>query len=148
MTFIAAEQAAGVRRWPMTNEARTALLDEIAELRKDVATLAGSAPSDDGVVRLPLAHAARRLETLEDVLADAELVDDGRAVIGRRVELHDEDGESMSYTIVFPGDGDPSRGWVSADSPLGSAVLGARAGESVHVAAPVGRWRVTVVAVA
>ena len=54
----------------------------------------------------------------------------------------------MSYTIVFPGDGDPSRGWVSADSPLGSAVLGARAGESVHVAAPVGRWRVTVVAVA
>jgi transcription elongation GreA/GreB family factor len=132
----------------MTKEARHALIDEIAELRKDVAILAGAAPSDDGIVRLPAAQAARRLETLEEVLAGAELIDDGRAVIGRRVELRDEDGESMSYTIVFPGDGDPSRGWVSADSPLGSVVLGARPGKSVHVSAPVGRWRVTVVDVA
>jgi transcription elongation GreA/GreB family factor len=46
-----------------------------------------------------------------------------------------------------PGDGDPARRCVSADSPLGSALLGARPGAAVEVAAPGGSWSVVVLAV-
>ena len=77
-----------------------------------------------------------------------ELVDDTRCVaIGLRATLRDGGGEAMSYEIVFPGDGEVDKGWVSADSPLGLALLGASAGDLVHVDAPAGQWSVTVVSV-
>ena len=70
-----------------------------------------------------------------------------RAVIGRRVTLREDDGGSVTYAIVFPGDGDPAQGWISADSPLGSAVLGQGVGDRVEVEAPAGRRSVTVLAI-
>jgi transcription elongation GreA/GreB family factor len=70
-----------------------------------------------------------------------------RAVIGRRVTLLEEDGDSVTYGLVFPGDGDPIQGWISADSPLGAAVLGCAPGDRVEVDAPVGRRVVTVLSV-
>ena len=56
---------------------------------------------------------------------------------GSIVEIADEDGEVMEVTIS-------SRGGVSSDSPLGSAVLGARVGDVVEVSAPSGSWRATI----
>ena len=68
---------------------------------------------------------------LSAVLDAAEQIHEpDRAVIGRRVTLLEEEGESVIYTLVFPGDGDPAQGWISADSPLGSAVLGCRPGDT------------------
>jgi transcription elongation GreA/GreB family factor len=61
--------------------------------------------------------------------------------------VRDEQGEAMSFSVVFPGDGDPTEGWVSADSPLGAAVLGGHAGDVVHVDAPAGRWSAVIVGV-
>jgi transcription elongation GreA/GreB family factor len=63
------------------------------------------------------------------------------------VTLEAGDEEAMPYEIVLPGSGDPSVGWISANSPLGDAILGAQAGDIVDVDAPGGRWSVTVVAV-
>ena len=70
-----------------------------------------------------------------------------RAVIGRRVTLLEAEGESVSYALVFPGDGDPAQGWISADSPLGTAVLGCGPGDRVEVEAPAGRRVVTVLSI-
>ena len=56
---------------------------------------------------------------------------------GSIVEIADEDGEVMEVTIA-------SRGGVSTDSPLGSALLGARIGDVVDVVAPRGAWRATI----
>ena len=135
------------RRWLMTTEAWRSLVDEVSGLRADVAALAGEV-RDDGVLHLPATRAARRLEVLSGVLDAAERVDDpDRAVIGRRATLLEEDGESVSYALVFPGDGDPAQGWISADSPLGAAVLGAAPGEFVAIFAPAGRRAVKVLAV-
>jgi transcription elongation factor GreA len=135
------------RLWPLTSDARSQLIDEIARLRQDIASLTGQG-LEEGIVRLPVAIAARRLETLKGVLDRCDIVDDTPcAAIGRRATLRDHDGEPMSYEIVFPGDGDPSRGAVSADSPLGQAILRARAGDIVEVSAPAGSWSVTVVSV-
>jgi hypothetical protein len=134
-------------RWPMTPDALRRLVDDLRELESDLAVMAGAAP-EPGVVHLPMALAGRRFETLTAVLGSAEEVDDpDRAVIGRRAVLREADGQSVSYALVFPGDGDPSLGWISGDSPMGSAVLGARAGDVVEVDAPAGRRSITVVAV-
>ena len=133
--------------WPLTSEARDHLVGELARLRADVAGMAGEG-LEEGVLRLPIAMAARRLEILTGVLERSLVVDDlACAAIGRRTIVRDADGVAMTFRIVLPGDGDPDMGWISADSPLGSAVLGASAGDVVEVPAPAGRWWVTVVAV-
>ena len=135
------------RTWPMTPEAWSRLVDEVSRLRSDVAVMAG-AEGEDGVVQLPFAQAARRLETLLDAQVRAEIVAESCcAAIGRRATVRDDLGDAMSFAIVFPGDGDPNQGWVSADSPLGAAVLGAHAGDVVEVIAPAGRWSASIVAV-
>ena len=68
-------------------------------------------------------------------------------IIGRRVTLLEEEGDSVTYALVFPGDGDPVQGWISADSPLGAAVLGCTPGDTVEVMAPAGPRVVTVLSV-
>jgi transcription elongation factor GreA len=93
-------------------------------------------------------HTRERVETLRRVLAGAVVVDEASvAAIGRRVELADDDAEVLEIALVLPGDGDAVRGWVSADAPLGAALLGARAGDTVVVQAPAGRWTARVRAV-
>jgi transcription elongation factor GreA len=87
------------------------------------------------------------LDVLTAVLeASEKVLEPDRAVIGRRVTVLEE-GESVAYSLVFPGDGDPVQGCVSADSPLGAAILGCSPGDIVEVDAPVGRRAVTVLSV-
>jgi transcription elongation GreA/GreB family factor len=124
------------------------LTDELGQLRIDLATQASAGAQDDGVVHLPVFKAARRLGVLSAVLDAAEKVHEPeRAVIGRRVTLLEEEGDSVTYALVFPGDGDPVQGWISADSPLGSAVMGCAPGDRVEVMAPAGPRVITVLSV-
>jgi transcription elongation GreA/GreB family factor len=146
MTELATRRPSREQRWPMTREAWLTLVDELGRLRADVASLAGELA--DGVVDLAVIKAARRLDVLSAVLDAAERIHESeRAVIGRRVTVLEPDGESVSYRLVFPGDGDPAQGCISADSPLGSAILGCVPGDRVEVTAPAGRRLVTVLSV-
>lgn len=148
MNEPAIRQATANQRWPMTGEAWSTLVDELDQLRIDVAVLAGAGAPDDGVVHRPAFKAGRRLDVLSAVLHASDKVHEpDRAVIGRRVTLLEEDGDSITYALVFPGDGDPVQGWISADSPLGAAVLGCGPGDMVEVIAPAGPRVVTVLAV-
>ena len=148
MNEPAIRQPSANRRWPMTGEAWRTLVDELGQLRTDVAVLSGAGAPDPSVVHLPAFKAARRLDVLSTVLDASEKVHEpDRAVIGRRVTLLEEEGDSVTYALVFPGDGDPIQGWISADSPLGAAVLGCSPGDTVEVNAPVGRRVVTVLSV-
>ncbi len=56
------------------------------------------------------------------------------------VELADEEGEKMEVEISAVAG-------VSPDSPLGSALLGAKVGDSVDVEAPSGPWKARVLAI-
>jgi transcription elongation factor GreA len=79
------------------------------------------------------------------VLDRAVVVDDPAvAVNGRRVTLEEDDGATTTYALVNPGDGDPRNGFVSVDSPVGSALLGRRIGEVVTIEAPAGSWSATI----
>ena len=148
MSDPAIRQSSASQRWPMTAEAWRTLVDELGQLRVDLAVLYGAGAPDHGVIRLPVFKAARRLDVLTAVLDASEKIDEpDRAVIGRRVTLLEEEGDSVTYALVFPGDGDPVQGWISADSPLGAAVMGCAPGDRVEVDAPVGRRVVTVLSV-
>jgi len=138
--------AAPSPRWWMTAEAWSSLLAELDRVDHDVA---GDRlrEEDDGLIQLPSAEPVLRQRALRDI-RDAAAIDDtpGLAVIGRRVKVHDLDATD-TYAIVLPEEGDPSRGWISADSPLGAALLGHSAGDVVTVVAPSGTRQVRLVAV-
>ena len=146
MTELATRRPSREQRWPMTEEAWLTLVAELGRLRVDVVSLAGD--QAQGVMDLAVIKAARRLDALSAVFDSAERTNESRqAVIGRRVTVLEPEGEPVTYALVFPGDGDPGQGWISADSPLGSAVLGCEPGDRVEVRAPAGRRVVTVLSV-
>jgi transcription elongation factor GreA len=85
----------------------------------------------------------RRITILRARLDGAVVVeqaDDGVVGVGSIVEVEDEGGERLEVEIS-------SVGGVSPDSPLGGALIGARAGDVVEVAAPKGPWQARVVSV-
>ena len=87
----------------------------------------------------------RRIRVLRDRLSRAVLVDEGAAAdgtvtVGSKVELEDESGGRLEVEIS-------SVGGVSPDSPVGRALLGAKAGDEVDIEAPSGAWRARVISV-
>ncbi|HYW25411.1 MAG TPA: GreA/GreB family elongation factor [Terriglobales bacterium] len=57
--------------------------------------------------------------------------------VGSRVCVRDEDGDA-EFQIVDPAEADAVRERVSADSPIGRALLGRHVGDLVRFRAPVG----------
>ena len=87
----------------------------------------------------------RRIRLLRDRLHRAVLVDesaaaDGIVGVGSKVEVEDEQGARMEFEIS-------SVGGVSPDSPVGQALMGAKAGDEVEIQAPKGAWRARIVSV-
>ncbi len=87
----------------------------------------------------------QRLERAE-VVRTAEVPRD-TARFGARVEVEDEEGRRSTYVLLGPDEADPARGRVSFRSPLGQALLGRRAGETVIVRRPAGEVTLSVLAV-
>lgn len=86
----------------------------------------------------------RRITILRARLETAEIVEGGGVgvvTVGSRVTFADESGERTEIEISGLG----GEGAVSSSSPLGSALLGRRVGETVKVQAPRGSWNATVV---
>ena len=89
----------------------------------------------------------RRITILRARLEGAEIVEESGARdlvgIGSHVTVEDEDGEQLEIEISNLG----GEGAVSSSSPLGSALLGKRLGETADVSAPRGAWTATIVAI-
>jgi transcription elongation factor GreA len=87
-----------------------------------------------------------RIRTLRHRLDNATIVEEatgGEVGVGSVVEIVDESGETMTVEVSAVGGG----GTVSPTSPLGSAVLGRKVGDTVDVQAPRGSWRATIQAI-
>jgi transcription elongation factor GreA len=54
------------------------------------------------------------------------------------------DGEIDEFTIVGKMEADPRKKKISNESPVGSALLGAKIGEQVDVATPIVRYKVKI----
>ncbi len=88
-----------------------------------------------------------RIATLEATLKNAVIVEDDAVAsedadtiwLGNTITVLDvETGDELVYDIVSSIEADPMNGKISDDSPLGKAVLGHKAGETIEVEAPIG----------
>jgi transcription elongation factor GreA len=81
----------------------------------------------------------QRISQLQARLAAARVVAaaaDGTAGIGTRVRLRSRTAGIVEYELVGVGEADAGRGRISIDSPVGKAIVGRRAGETVEVETP------------
>lgn len=85
-----------------------------------------------------------RIVYLEDVLKNAKIISqttqNNFVVIGSTVKV-EMDGEVDEFTIVGKVEANPVKKKISNESPLGSALLGAKMGEVVEVATPIVRYK-------
>ena len=147
------------RFMPLTATGRARLQGELDHLRRErepgcrerLRDLREGGNPEDFELQLLLEDQARvlqRIRELEQLLA-AEPADDGlhppgTTTIGSRVTVRDESGRPYVFVLVSPLEGGAVRGHVSTASPVGSALLGRRAGDAVQVTVPAGRRVFTV----
>jgi transcription elongation factor GreA len=107
----------------------SASLDESTEYQ---AILLEQERLEQRIVDLQWRIASARVVSSDDLPADI-------AAVGRHVRLHDlGSDETMDFRLVGPAERDPTAGRISNVSPVGSAVVGRRQGETVEVVAPAG----------
>jgi transcription elongation factor GreA len=103
-------------------------------------------------------HAAReeqsflegRVQAVEARLRSAVIV--SAPVAGSRVGLGsvvtlDDDGETVTYTIVGADESNPASGRISSSSPVGRALVGRDIGDFVVVKTPAGETRYRILAI-
>jgi len=139
----------------MTREQHAQLVAELAELegpkRAEIVEAISVARGHGDLSENFEYHAAkneqglleRRITILRARLDDSVIVEDGAAdtvSVGSKVVLSDETDARMEIELSSVG----GSGTVSPSSPLGSALLGRRTGETVDVQAPSGAWKATI----
>ena len=134
-------------------EERVALLEHLkVDRRKEVAQKLKEAREQGDLSENAEYDAAKdeqrdieiRIEEIEKILKNAEVVSskdvDANAInIGSTVRIKDlSSGEEMQYKIVGSTEADILGGKISNESPVGVALIGAKAGQTVDVETPKG----------
>lgn len=140
----------------LTPEGKRKLEEELAELkgvkRKEIAdeirTARGFGDLSENAEYDEAKNAQARMETrvrqIEEMLRDCIVVDESSrpadtVTVGRAVRVFDmEYEEEDTYTVVGSTEADPSKLFVSSESPIGSALIGKRVGEIADVLTPGG----------
>ena len=91
-----------------------------------------------------------RIMTLEQMIKNAQVIDETAkhdlVEVGSHVTVQ-SDGRKETYTIVGSAEAAPSEGRISNESPVGRALMGHRAGETVKLAVPAGAVEMKILAV-
>lgn len=91
------------------------------------------------------------IATLEEELSHVKIIDEsmlstGGVSIGSTVTIRNNmNGMEMTYQIVGTAESDPRNGRISNESPIGAALLGRVAGDSVEAHTPGGVLPLTIV---
>ncbi|HYN48830.1 MAG TPA: transcription elongation factor GreA [Candidatus Nanopelagicales bacterium] len=91
-----------------------------------------------------------RIERLTALLRDAVRIEGSstsHVSLGTAVTVEDDLGEE-TYTIVGSHESSPAEGRISSTSPVGRALMGRRAGDTVTVTAPGGSFGLRIVSLA
>lgn len=93
-----------------------------------------------------------RIRDLEYALRRAQIIEDDvptdRVRVGSTVFVSEEGYDEVeTYNIVGAHEADPANGRISNESPIGSALLGARKGDVVRVVTPGGEIRFAIHAI-
>lgn len=141
----------------LTEEGLKRLEDELDELksvrRKEVAEKIKQALSFGDIsenseydqAKNEQAQLEERIAKLETMLRNARIIDEDDITtdvvgIGSKVLVKDlEYNEDMEFIIVGSAEADPYNGKISNESPVGSALLGCKSGDTVEVVVPDGK---------
>lgn len=99
------------------------------------------------------AHVYGRIAELEDLLRTATFVDDtavstDTVAVGTVVRVLDEEfNEEDEYTLVGFTEADPTKLFISQESPIGEALVGKRVGDRVDVKTPGGIVKMKVLSI-
>jgi transcription elongation factor GreA len=140
---------------PLTEKQAAALRDELEELegprRTEVIAAIKKAREFGDLSENFEYHAAKneqglleaRIRTMRARLDTAQIVEEtgaGEVGVGSVVDIAGDGGQKMTVEISAIG----GASTVSPTSPLGSALLGKKLGDSVDVQAPKGAWKATI----
>ncbi|MBR3967501.1 MAG: transcription elongation factor GreA [Clostridia bacterium] len=134
----------------LKNTKRKENLEAIA-VAKSFGDLSENAEYD--AARNEQAQIEAKIKELEEMIANAVVVDEdaidaGVVSMGSHVKVIIEStGAEKEYSIVAPNQVAPMQGLISDQSPVGKALIGARAGDEVSFEVPSGAVRMKVVEV-
>lgn len=127
------------------------LKDRMTKIRKEIADRLNEAKAIGDLSENSAYHAAleeyrfneTRINKLKDSISTLEVAPDKRGDatidIGDKVKVRDTKSKRvLTYTIVGLREGDPTKGQVSSDSIVGSALVGKKVGQKVKVKLSVG----------
>ena len=101
--------------------------------------------------REELAFIDGRIEELEEILKQVELISDGnhktQAVdLGSSVVVK-IGAKQETFTVVGEWEADPTEKKISHESPLGKALIGKAVGDEIHVEAPAGKMTYQIISI-
>ena len=126
---------------------------EVTQTLKDARALGDlSENSEYDQAREEQANLEKRILEIEYTLEHATVIDkssdDGKVGIGCNVELqYEDDDDTESYKIVGSQEADPFNNKISNESPIASAIMGRKVGDTVEVSSPDGVYSVKIVAI-
>ncbi len=125
-----------------------------AKIKEDIRIARGfgdlSENSEYDEARDAQAKNEHRILELEEMLKNVVVMDDAeansnRVTLGKCVKVRNEEtGKELEYNIVGPTETDPFAHRISDQSPIGSALMGAVAGDTVVAETPKGSVKFTV----
>jgi transcription elongation factor GreA len=142
------------RRIRLTANGKARLQEELRELREEklpalMERIRGTTANGDvndnpeyEGTKEDLMNTEARISELEQTLALAEVIPDGSPDgiidLGSHVTVEGDDGIKETWILVTPEEASTLDGRISTDSPVGRALIGQKAGESVTVTTPGG----------
>ena len=94
-----------------------------------------------------------RIRELEEIVKNAAIIEESRTAgsttvdVGDTVEVQNEKGQKMIFTIVGSNEADPSQNKISNESPLGRTFLQRIPGEQVEAITPVGKVKYKILSI-
>ena len=151
------------RQVPLTKEGLEKLQQELEELKTsrraevaqrihDAKELVGAqnAPEYEDV-RAEQAWVEGRIAEVEDMIQNAVIFEEThghqQVSLGSHVKVRDHQGTKVTYLIVGVAEANPKEGKISNESPVGTALLGKKVGQTVDIKAPAGTLTWTIEAI-
>ncbi|HEY5667533.1 MAG TPA: transcription elongation factor GreA [Candidatus Saccharimonadales bacterium] len=123
-------------------------LDELIALRSEIANRIKTAREFGDLSENMEYSAARqdqerneaRISEIEHILSNVQVItapkNDHKVVLGSTVKLKSDAGKTKEFQVVGTVEADPLSGKISDESPIGTALMGKKAGDKIEIKLP------------
>ena len=125
--------------------------DELARrLREAIQQGDLSENADYSATKEEQAFVEGRIQEIEAILGSAVVIENKHSDvidIGSRVTIQEKGFDPETYHLVGPQEAKPTEGRISHESPIGSAIIGHKAGDTVKAETPGGEMKLKILKV-